>query len=69
MLTEVGSATTAAATAAWVTGSRRSCRCATRVRAVVWFDKAEWRVDSSPATMAAFGRLAASSRFSARPPA
>jgi hypothetical protein len=38
------------------------------VKAVVWFSKAEWRIDSSPPALAAFTRMADSKTFSPGPP-
>jgi Glycosyl hydrolase family 26 len=69
MLTEVGSADAGGDKAAWVDGLAAELPARfPAVKAVVWFDKAEWRVDSTPAAMAAFGRLAAAAAFSAAPP-
>ncbi len=70
MLSEVGAANDRGRGGAFIDGLAAELPMRyPRVRAVVWFDQSEWRLDAAAATMAAFGRLAASSRFSARPPA
>jgi hypothetical protein len=64
MLTEVGSVEQGGDKAAWVAGLAAELpRRYPDVKAVVWFNKAEFRVDSSPAALAAFKRLATAEAF------
>lgn len=64
MLTEVGSAERGGDKAAWIAGLAAELpRRYPDVGAVVWFSKEVWRVDSSPAALAAFIRMAGSPAF------
>jgi len=68
MLTEVGSAEAGGDKAAWVAGLAAELpRRYPEVKAVVWFSKDEWKVDSSPAALDAFSALAGSKTFSPAP--
>jgi hypothetical protein len=68
MITEIGSAEIGGDKAAWIeTGFLDEIpRLFPRISAVVWFNvqkEADWRVDSSPAALAAFRAVAASSLY------
>jgi hypothetical protein len=68
MITEVASAEVGGDKAAWILRGflNEIPRLFPRVSAVVWFDvqkEADWRVDSSPASLAAFRTVAASSLY------
>jgi glycosyl hydrolase family 26 len=69
MLTEVGSVEQGGDKAAWVNGL--AAELPDRypdVKAVIWFSKAAYRVDSSSAALSAFTRMATSKTFSAARP-
>ena len=70
-VTEIGAGTAGgdAAKAAWVDGVRRDVRRFPAVVAVVWFDQDKeeaWQVDSGPAALTAFRRLAGDPYWGAR---
>ncbi len=71
MISEVASAETGGDKADWITEGLLNALPAAmpRVRAVLWFDAvdgADWRVDSSPASLSAFRQVVASPTFQAQ---
>ena len=70
MLPEVAASDGDGRRAAWIDGLAAELpQRYPAVKAVVWFDRAEWQIDHAPPAFAAFARMAAARAFSARPPA